>query len=181
MVDDARETLGAALVERPEPNTTDRGALRRPALLIEQRPLVRAYDSANYDDKLIAGDVWLAQGWSGQFAKAMARDPDITYVLPKEGASYSVDNLAILADAPHPELAHAFLDFTMEADIAAEICRTTYYSTPNQAAVALVPEEMRRNPAIFPPDEMLARAELLRELGEATVSTTGCGPRSRSR
>jgi spermidine/putrescine transport system permease protein len=171
MVDDARETLGAALKWKGESlNTTDREALESARrLLIEQRPLVRAYDSANYDDKLLAGDVWLAQGWSGQFAKAMARDPDITYVLPKEGASFSVDNLAILADAPHPELAHAFLDFTMEAEIAAEICRTTYYSTPNRAAVALLPEEMRRNPAIFPPEEMLARAELIRELGEATV------------
>jgi spermidine/putrescine-binding protein len=171
MVDDARETLGAALKWKGESlNTTDRAALESAKrLLIEQRPLVRAYDSANYDDKLLAGDVWLAQGWSGQFAKAMARDPDITYVLPKEGASFSVDNLAILADAPHPELAHAFLDFTMEAEIAAEICRTTYYSTPNRAAVALLPEEMRRNPAIFPPDEMLAGAELIRELGEATV------------
>jgi spermidine/putrescine-binding protein len=171
MVDDARETLGAALKWKGESlNTTNREALESARrLLIEQRPLVRAYDSANYDDKLLAGDVWLAQGWSGQFAKAMARDPDITYVLPKEGASFSVDNLAILADAPHPELAHAFLDFTMEAEIAAEICRTTYYSTPNRAAVALLPEEMRRNPAIFPPDEMLAGAELIRELGEATV------------
>jgi len=151
-------------------NSSDPAALRAAArLLIEQRPLVRAYDSANYDDKLLAGDVWLAQGWSGQFAKAMARDPDIAYVLPKEGASYSVDTLAIPVSAPHPELAHAFLDFTMEAEIAAEICRTTYYSSPSRAALPLLPEEMRRNPAIFPPDELLARAELIRELGETAV------------
>ena len=171
MVDDARETLGAALKWKGQSlNSSDPAALRAAArLLIEQRPLVRAYDSANYDDKLLAGDVWLAQGWSGQFAKAMARDPDIAYVLPKEGASYSVDTLAIPVSAPHPELAHAFLDFTMEAEIAAEICRTTYYSSPSRAALPLLPEEMRRNPAIFPPDELLARAELIRELGETAV------------
>jgi len=171
MVDDARETLGAALKWKGDSlNTSDPTALRAAArLLIEQRPLVRAYDSANYDDKLLAGDVWLAQGWSGQFAKAMARDADIEYVLPREGASFSVDNLAIPVTAPHPELAHAFLDFTMEAEIAAEICRTTYYSSPNRAGIALLPEEMRRNPAIFPPEEMRARAELIRELGEVTV------------
>ena len=80
-----------------------------------------------------------------------------------------MDNLAIPVSAPHPELAHAFLDFTMEAEIAAEICRTTYYSSPNRAGLALLPEEMRKSPAIFPPEELLARAELIRELGEATV------------
>ncbi len=171
MVDDARETLGAALKWRGHSlNTSDPTALQAAArLLIEQRPLVRAYDSANYDDKLLAGDVWLAQGWSGQFAKAMAKDADLEYVLPKEGASFSVDNLAIPVSAPHPELAHAFLDFTMEAEIAAEICRTTYYSSPNRAGLAFLPEEMRKNPAIFPPDELRARAELIRELGDTTV------------
>jgi spermidine/putrescine-binding protein len=80
-----------------------------------------------------------------------------------------VDTLAIPVDAPHPELAHAFLDFTMEAEVAAEICRTTYYSTPNRAALAFLPEALRRNPAVFPPEELLARAELIRELGEANV------------
>ena len=171
MVDDARETLGAALKWMGRSlNATDRESLESAKrLLVEQRPLVRVYDSANYEDKLLAGDVWLAQGWSGQFAKAMARSPDVEYVLPKEGASLAVDTLAIPADAPHPELAHAVLDFTMEAEIAAEICRTTYYSTPNRAALAFLPEAIRKNPAIFPPEETLARAELIRELGEASV------------
>jgi spermidine/putrescine transport system substrate-binding protein/spermidine/putrescine transport system permease protein len=171
MVDDARETLGAALKWKGRSlNSKDPASLEEAKrLLVEQRSLVRAYDSANYDDKLLAGDVWLAQGWSGQFAKAMARNPDVEYVLPKEGASFSLDTLAIPRDAPHPELAHAFLDFTMEAEIAAEICRTTYYSTPNRAAVALLPEALRANHATFPSDEAMSRLELIRDLGDAAV------------
>jgi len=171
MLDDTREAFTAALKRLGRSvNTTDPGDLARArALLVEQRPLVRAYDSAQFDDKLVAGDVWLAQGWSGQIAKAMARHPDVAYVLPREGTSMSVDTLAILADSPHSDLAHAFLDFVLEAEIAAEIARTTYYSSPNRAAVALLPEEMRTNPAIFPPEELLAGAELIRDLGETTV------------
>ena len=71
--------------------------------------------------------------------------------------------------APHPELAHAFIDFTLEAEIAAEICATMRYSTPNAAAVLLLPAALRANAAIFPPPDVLARAELLEEVGEATV------------
>jgi spermidine/putrescine transport system permease protein len=171
MLDDSRETLGTALkllghgVNARDPAVL--AAAQR--LLIEQKPLVKAYDAANFHDVLLSGDVWLAQGWNGQFAKVMAADPDIEYVVPKEGSSLFIDSLVIPASAPHPELAHAFLDFTMEAEIAAEICRTMHYSTPNRAAVPLLPADIRGNAAIFPPDDVVARTELIEDLGEATV------------
>jgi spermidine/putrescine transport system permease protein len=171
MLDDARESLGAALKRLGLSfNATAPDALRRAqGLLLLQKPLVRTYNSASFDDALISGDVWLAHGWSGQFAKAMAERPGLGYVVPKEGSSLFLDSLAIPRSAPHPELAHAFLDFVMEAEVAAEICRTMYYSTPNRAAVPLLPEALRRNPAVFPPEADLARAELIEDIGEATV------------
>jgi spermidine/putrescine transport system substrate-binding protein/spermidine/putrescine transport system permease protein len=171
MLDDARETFTAALRLRGlGVNTTDPVALAAAqALLVAQRPLVRAYNSSNFEDVLLSGDVWLAQGWSGQFARAMAQDPDIAYVVPKEGSSLFLDSLAIPRDAPHPELAHAFLDFVMEAEVAAEICRTMQYSSPNRAALPLLPPAIRDNPAIFPPADVVARTEILEDLGPATV------------
>ena len=76
------------------------------------------------------------------------------------GATVFIDNLAIPADARHPELAHQFIDFTLEADIAAEICETMKYSSPNRAAWPKLPEHIRRNTAIFPPGHVLERLEL---------------------
>jgi spermidine/putrescine transport system substrate-binding protein/spermidine/putrescine transport system permease protein len=171
MLDDAREALGAALRWKGYSlNTTEAAPLalaRR--LLVEQKPLVRTYNTSNYEDILLSGDVWLAHGWSGQFAKVMEQDPDIDYVIPREGSSLFLDNLVIPIDAPHPELAHAFLDYTLEAEVAAEICTTMRYSTPNRAALAFLPAHVRRNPATFPPEDALARAELIEDIGEATV------------
>jgi spermidine/putrescine transport system permease protein len=171
MLDDARETLGAALKRLGHSvNTSDEPALREAGrLLVEQKRLVRAYDSANFEDALLAGDVWLSQGWNGEFARVMDLDPDLAYVVPKEGSTTYLDSLAVPAGAPHPELAHAFLDFVMEAPVAAEICRSMRYTTPNRAAMALLPPEIRNHPAIFPPEGVLARAELLRDIGPATV------------
>ena len=171
MLDDARETFGAALKWRGHSlNTTDPGLLRMAqGLLLQQKPLVRAYNASNFEDVLLSRDVWLAQGWSGQLAKAMDQDADLDYVVPKEGSSLFLDSLAVPAGAPHPELAHAFIDFALEAEIAAEVCRTMRYSTPNRAAVPLLPEAIRRHPAIFPPADVLARVELIEDLGEATV------------
>ena len=171
MLDDARETLGAALKRLGHSvNTSDEPTLREARrLLVEQKPLVRAYDSANFEDALLAGDVWLSQGWNGEFARVMDLDPDLAYVVPKEGSTTYLDSLAIPSGAPHPELAHAFLDFVMEAPVAAGICRSMRYTTPNRAAMALLPPEIRNHPAIFPPEEVRARAELLRDIGPATV------------
>ncbi|HEV8254094.1 MAG TPA: extracellular solute-binding protein [Vicinamibacteria bacterium] len=171
MLDDARETFGAALKWRGRSlNATDPALLRMAqGLLLTQKPLVRAYNSSNFEDVLLSRDVWLAQGWSGQLAKAMDQDGDLDYVVPKEGSSLFLDSLAVPRDAPHPELAHAFIDFVLEAEVAAEICRTMRYSTPNRAALPLLPEAIRRHPAIFPPEDVLARVELIEDLGEATV------------
>ena len=171
MLDDAREALGTALKRRGRSlNATNEDWLREAQRqLLEQKPLVKVYDSGSFDAALLSGDVWLAQGWSGQLAKVREENPDLEYVVPKEGGSLFVDSLAIPKSAPHPELAHAFIDFTMEAEIAAEICRTMRYSTPNRAAVPLLPPEITGNPAIFPPPDVLRRVELIEDIGEATV------------
>jgi spermidine/putrescine transport system permease protein len=171
MLDDARETLGSALKWKGRSvNTTDPRVLAEAQkLLIDQKPLVKVYDSANFHDVLLSGDVWVAQGWNGQFAKVMDHEPDIDYVIPKEGGSIFIDSLVIPASAPHPELAHKFIDFTLEPEIAAEICSTMRYSSPNRAAIPLLPPEIQNNPAIFPPDDVVSRLELIEDIGEATV------------
>jgi spermidine/putrescine-binding protein len=171
MLDDARESLGAVLRWKGYSlNTTEPGPLElAQRLLIQQKPLVRTYNTSNYEDILLSGDVWLAQGWNGQFAKAMDADPDIEYVIPREGSSLFLDNLVIPVDAPHPDVAHAFLNYVMEPAVAAEICTTMRYSTPNRAALPLIPEHIRRNTATFPPDDAIARSELIVDIGEATV------------
>ncbi|HXU80966.1 MAG TPA: extracellular solute-binding protein, partial [Polyangia bacterium] len=121
MLDDPREALGAALKwEGQSFNATDEPRLRRAReLLLRQKPLVKTYNSSNFEDVLLSGDVWLAHGWNGQFAKAMEQDPDVEYVIPKEGSSLFIDSLVVPAGAPHPELAHAFIDYTLEAEVAA--------------------------------------------------------------
>ena len=171
MLDDAREAFGAALkLHGHSLNTTDARLLEAARdELVRQKPLVRAYNSSNFEDVLLSGDVWLAQGWNGQFAKAMEQNPDIVYVIPKEGATLFIDNLAIPKDAPNPRLAHAFLDFTLEPEIAAEICRSMRYSSPNREAWPLLPPQIRNHSAIFPPRDVLRRLELIRDLGDATV------------
>jgi spermidine/putrescine-binding protein len=169
MLDDVREMLGAALkLSGKSLNSTEPEDLARAArLLIEQKPLVKAYDSGGFDQMLLSGDVWLAQSYSGQIAKAMVENPSIGYVIPKEGCTIFVDNLCVPRSSIRKELAHEFINFVLEAQTAADIANGTGYSSPNAAARKLIRPDLLANEAAYPPREALDRCELIRELGPA--------------
>ena len=183
MLDDAREAFGAALKWRGHSQNTRDPRLLEAARddLRRQKPLVRAYNSSNFEDVLLSGDVWIAQAWNGQIAKAMAQDPDIAYVLPKEGSTLFIDNLAIPVDARNPGLAHAFLDFTLEADIAAEICRTMKLLEPEPGGVAAAAPGDEGQPGDLPAAGGGASGwSSSGTSGMPPSSTTASGPRSRA-
>lgn len=167
MLDDVRETLGAALKYMGKSlNSTDPEAVQAAAqLLIAQKPLVKAYDSGGFDQLLLSGDVWIAQAYSGQIAKAMAESDVLGYVIPKEGCTFFVDNLCIPRAALHKELALEFINYVLEAQTAAEIANGTGYSSPSLAARGLIRPDLLANEAAYPPRDALARCELIQELG----------------
>jgi spermidine/putrescine-binding protein len=169
MLDDVRETFGAALkMTGRSLNSTEPADVRAAAdLLIQQKPLLKAYDSGGFDQLLLSGDVWITQAYSGQIAKAMADNSDIGYVIPKEGCTLFVDNLCIPRAAKNRELAAAFINYMLEAKTAAAIANGTGYSSPNLAARAFIRPELLANEAAYPPREALDRCELIEEIGAA--------------
>ncbi|MFL6278244.1 MAG: extracellular solute-binding protein [Blastocatellia bacterium] len=172
MLDDVRETFGAALKSLGKSlNDTEPQDIAAAAdLLMQQKPLLKAYDSGGFDQLLLSGDVWIAQAYSGQIAKAMAENNNIGYVIPKEGCTMFVDNLCIPRLAKNRALAVAFINYVMEAKTAADIANGTGYSSPNLAARAYIRPELLANEAAYPPRETLERCELIQEVGGA-IST----------
>jgi len=171
MLDDVREVFAAALkLSGYSLNSTNEEEIRRARdLLIQQKPLVRAYDSGTFDQVLLSGDAWLSQGYGGQIAKVMLENPNIAYVIPREGCVMAIDNLCISQTAEHPDLAHEFINYLMEPAIAAENMNFIVYPTPNREALPLVRAELRHNPALFPPPEALKNCEYLSDLGPTTL------------
>jgi spermidine/putrescine-binding protein len=168
MLDDVRETIGAMLKFQGDSlNSRDEQQITAAAQsLVNQKPLVKAYDSGGFDQLLLSGDVWITQAYSGQIAKAMAENPNIGYVVPKEGCTIFVDNLCIPKNAAHKDLAYEFINFVLDQRVAAEIANGTGYSSPNRAARALIKPELLTNEAAYPPREMLEKCEFIEELGE---------------
>jgi len=132
-------------------------------LLSRVAPHVRYFHSSQYISDLANGEICVAVGWSGDLfqardrAEEAGRGIEIEYVIPKEGAHQWFDMLAIPVDAPNPEGAHAFINFIMDPQITADITNYVWYANANAASMPLVDEDIRNDPSVFPPAEVIAK------------------------
>lgn len=148
-------------------NSTDPAELKKAeALLIAQKKNVKVFAPDNGQDLLASGEVDVCQEWNGDIIQVMAEDKDIAYAVPTEGSLLWQDTMAIPAGAPHPENAHAFLNFVLDAEAGKHIAETIQYATPNAAAKALMDKSYTENSSIFPPAEIVAKCEPGLYLGE---------------
>ncbi len=133
------------------------------ALLDPIRPYITKFHSSEYINALANGDICLAIGWSGDVLQASYRaeeaDNNVTvnYAIPKEGTLMWFDTLVIPADAPHPDNAHAMINYLLEPQVMAEISNYVAYANANDAAEEYMDPEILNDPRIYPSDEVLER------------------------
>lgn len=127
--------------------------------LMKVRPYIQKFHSSEYINALANGDICLALGWSGDVLQARDRAAEadngmeIAYSIPKEGALMWFDNLAIPADAPHPDNAHAFINYILKADVAAKASNYVFYANGNKASQEFIEKDVLEDPAIYPTQE----------------------------
>ncbi|WP_428699676.1 polyamine ABC transporter substrate-binding protein [Stappia sp.] len=132
-------------------------------LLLSIRPYIQKFHSSEYINALANGDICMAVGWSGDVLQARDRASEadngvtVAYSIPKEGAMMWFDNMAIPADAPHVEEAHAFLNFIMKPEVVAKATNYVFYANGNKASQAFVDKEVLEDPAIYPTEETVEK------------------------
>jgi spermidine/putrescine transport system substrate-binding protein len=162
MLDDPPEVFGACLkMLGYSLNSGDPAQLKKAQQeAIRQKKLVRAYLNAEVRDQLVAGDVAAAQAWAVTAGQAITAVPSkLAYVLPAEGFARYADNMAILRESRRIEAAHQFLNYLLRPTVAASIVAATHTATANGAAQKLLPEAIRKDPVLYPPEDVLARGE----------------------
>lgn len=123
--------------------------------LVKQRPLVYAYMGDDIKGAMVSGEGALAVVWSGD-AVAMIRDnPDLAYVIPKEGTNLWFDNMVIPKTAQNKEGAEKFINFMARPDIAAKNTDYIGYSTPITEAVDMLPDDIKNSEVAYPSDDIL--------------------------
>ena len=133
------------------------------AQMMKVRPYYRYFHSSNYINDLANGEICVAMGWSGDVFQSIARADEagnnvsIQYIIPREGTQIWFDVMAIPADAPHPENAHAYINYILRPDVMAGITNYVWYANAVPAANSLTDPEILADPAIYPSDEVKAR------------------------
>ena len=163
VLDSPTEVVGTALNYLGlDPNSESAEDLAKAEeLLTAVKPNIRYFHSSQYIDDLGNGEICLALGYSGDVfiaADNAADGVEVGYTIPKEGSATLMDLLAIPADAPNPDNAHAFINYIMKPEVVAAITNYVYYANPNLKATEFVDAEVKDNPGIYPPAETVAKA-----------------------
>jgi len=138
------------------------------AALLSVRKYLRYVNSSRYIEDLANGETCLALGWSGDVKQARDRAREagkgieVRYALPREGSVQNFDMLAIPADAPHPKNAHLFINYLLDAQVAAKNSNLVKYANGNAASLPLLDDAVKGDPNIYPPPQI--RAKLVPEL-----------------
>lgn len=136
-------------------------------LLVQQKPLVQAYVIDQVRDKMIGSEAAIGVIYSGEAIYTQTENPDLAYVVPKEGSNMWIDSWVMPKNAPNKENAEKFLDFLCHPEIALMNFEYITYSTPNEKARELIEDPAIRNSEIaFPGDSILSRCETFTYLGE---------------
>lgn len=172
VLDSANELFAAALkylgysANDVDPKHWDEAA----AVIRKAKPYWAAFNASSYIKELTVGNIWLVHGYSNDIfqanldAQAAKRPFHILQGMPKEGAVLAVDNMVLQAQAPRPDLGLKFMNFMLEGKNSAELTNLIGSGNPNTAALAYINPEIRKNPAIFPPKDVAAKLEQLKDL-----------------
>ncbi len=157
-----------------DPNSQDADDLAAAEeLLMSIRPHIKYIHSSQYINDLANGNLCVAIGWSGDVLQAADRAEEagsgieVAYSIPEEGAIIWFDMLAIPADAPNPEAAHAFINFILDPQVMADIENYVAFANAVPASRELMDPEIANNPAVFPPDEVTDRLFSVTEVSPA--------------
>ena len=86
---------------------------------------------------------------------------------PEVDGVADADVLRVTAAAPHPDAAHAFIDFILTPAVQAQETGYTYYATGVDSAIPCMDPVVGGDKSIFPAADVTAKLEVHKDLGDA--------------
>ncbi len=138
--------------------------------LMKLKPNIKALDSDSPKTLMISGETSIGFMWNAEIALAMAENPDIKIVFPKEGAYLFLDNLCVLNGAKNQENAEKFINFILKPEVSKMVSDEFPYLNPNTEAVKLLGDDYINNKASNIPEDVFKNGEYIQDVG-STVDT----------
>lgn len=172
LLDGAREVMGMGLNSLGYSlNDTEEAHLQEAkAKLLQMTPNVKAIVGDEIKMLLANEEAAVGLVWSGDASEIMDENDKLDYIVPEEGSNLWFDNMVIPKTAKNIEGAHQFINFMLDPEVAAQNAEYVGYSTPNEAALALLPEEIATDERFYPDEELTERLEVYDNLGKRMLA-----------
>ncbi|MDX2096203.1 MAG: extracellular solute-binding protein [Leptolyngbyaceae cyanobacterium bins.59] len=163
LLNDVREVMGGVLKSlgysyNSQKATEIEAAYKK---LVELKPAIASFTSDGWRDQILAGDLWLAMGYSADAFGVIEENPKLGYVIPSSGTSLWSDSMVIPKTAPNVEGAYAWINLMLQPSVISAVCQRLNFAPPNTGAYDQLPLQVRENPILFPPQEVLDKAETI--------------------
>ncbi|SDW87477.1 ABC transporter substrate-binding protein [Paenibacillus sp. PDC88] len=172
LLDGAREVIGMGLNSlHYSLNDTNEDHLQEAlAKLSTLTPNVKAIVGDEIKMLLAGEEAAVGLVWSGDASEIMSENEKLDYVVPQEGSNLWFDNMVIPKTASNIEGAHQFINFILDPENGARNAEYVGYSTPNAAALELLPEDISGDERFYPDEELTGKLEVYDNLGRRMLS-----------
>ena len=162
MFDNARDAFAISLLRlKYSINTRNENEWRQAANeLVNQKPLVQAYVMDQIFDKMGNEEAVLAPYYAGDAASMVKNNPNIGFVIPKDGTNRFVDSMCIPKSSKHKEMAEKYINFMCSTEVALANVKKTGYSTPHNEAFNCLDDETKNNKIFYPDYETIENSQI---------------------
>lgn len=141
--------------------------------LMAVRPYIKRFVTGENINILAGGDACVVMAYNGDAIQGAARAAEaksakVEYITPKEGVQVWWDTLAVPADAPNKDGAHAFINFALDPANMANISNKVSYANAVPASLPMVADDIKSNPGIFLPADSNLKLFSLKQIKQAT-------------
>lgn len=152
-----------------DPNSSKPEDLQAAADMMKAvRPDIKRFSSSGYINDLARGELCAVIGYGGDINIAATRAEEanspytIKALVPKVGVGIWIDSFAIPKDAQNLTNAYQYLNYTLDAKVAAQNGNFVTYAPGSKPAKDLMEKKYTENLSIFPSDEDMQRSFILK-------------------
>lgn len=121
---------------------------------------IRRFTGNDYANDLAAGNIAVAQAYSGDVVQLQADNPDLQFVVPESGGDWFIDTMVIPYTTKNQKAAEAWIDYVYDRPNYAKLVAFTQFVpvlTDMTDDLAKIDPKLATNPLINPPADILAK------------------------
>ncbi|MFS0899474.1 spermidine/putrescine ABC transporter substrate-binding protein [Mycolicibacterium litorale] len=159
LLSDTQDGLGMVMLSQgatPERPSTE--AVQRAVDLVREQKdkgQIRRFTGNDYADDLAAGNVAIAQAYSGDVVQLKADNPDLEFIVPQAGGTWFIDTMVVPYTTQNQSAAEAWIDYVYDrANYAKLIAFTQFVPVLSEMTDELnkIDPAVASNPLINPPE-----------------------------